>query len=103
MRDAAVKRDFIKAGELIQDIGYNSENADEAVAQAEKIIFDISKNHRHTRKIIEPQELMLETVQEIEKQEGDDHDHIVVDQRFLRCLYFFHFASSCSCVFCPDL
>ena len=68
VRNTAVRRDVIKASELIQDIGYSSENADEAVEQAEKIIFDISKKHRHTNKIIEPQELMLETVKEIEKQ-----------------------------------
>ena len=68
VRGAAVKRDFIKAGELIQDIGYSSENADETLQKAEKIIFDISNNHRHTSKIIEPQKLMLETIREIEKQ-----------------------------------
>lgn len=68
VRDTAVRRDVIKAGELIQDIGYSSDNIDDAVEQAEKIIFNISKSHRHTSKIIEPQELMLETIQEIEKQ-----------------------------------
>lgn len=67
VRNTAVKRDCIKAGELIQDIGYSSDNIDEAVAQAEKIIFNISKKHRNKNKIIEPQEFMLETVKEIEK------------------------------------
>lgn len=68
IRTMAVRRDLIYASMQIQEIGYNADNIDIAIEQAEKLIFDVSKKHGNTNKIIEPKDLMVECMQEIEQQ-----------------------------------
>lgn len=68
VKDTAIRRKYIQAGEQIKDIAYTAENIDSAVSEAEKLIFDISKENVYKGDIIEPTDLMIECMQEIEYQ-----------------------------------
>lgn len=64
----AIRRKYIQAGEQIKNIAYNAENIDSTVSKTEKLIFDISKENVYKGDIIEPTDLMIECMQEIEYQ-----------------------------------
>lgn len=68
VKDTAIRRKYIQAGEQIKNIAYNAENIDSTVSKAEKLIFDISKENVYKGDIIEPTDLMIECMQEIEYQ-----------------------------------
>ena len=68
VKDTAIRRKYIQAGEQIKNIAYNAENIDSTVSEAEKLIFDISKENVYKGDIIEPTDLMIECMQEIEYQ-----------------------------------
>ena len=68
VKDTAIRRKYIQAGEQIKNIAYNAENIDSTVSKTEKLIFDISKENVYKGDIIEPTDLMIECMQEIEYQ-----------------------------------
>lgn len=68
VKDTAIRRKYIQASEQIKDIAFTAETIDSAISEAEKLIFDISKEYIYKGDIIEPTDLMIECMQEIEYQ-----------------------------------
>lgn len=68
VKSTAIRRSYIQAGEQIKELAYSCNDIDTAISKAEKIIFDISQNYIYKNDITEPTDLMIECMQELEKQ-----------------------------------
>lgn len=67
VRENAVRRDYIRACNVIKDMAYGKDDTNKTIEAAERLIFDVSKKHRHKNNILEMPDLMAICSESIDK------------------------------------